>query len=302
MEIYPILYFVTVAHNGNLTRAAGQLGISPPALSSAIRRLEQNLGVPLFERTGRSIVLNSYGEAYLPYAEQLLAVSRQSIEALHQLREQESRQLVIADMTHAFASHLISEFLEQHPDLSLRRVYVAPSEAHAIDLDKTYDLAIGSTNGFRRPELLSLPLRSSNSVVAIVHRSHPLSSRREVSMAEVSELPLIAYAEGNLGHSMLHRLFAPLGKQPQIVYEGNTPHAMAPALSRNLGVFLQSATTAEFNMRFYPDCVVIPVPDARYEANTSLLWSPDRPQSPAAKLFCAFCREYCARKKEGAEV
>ena len=99
MEIYPILYFVTVAHTGNLTRAAGQLRISPPALSSAIHRLEQNLGVPLFDRTGRSIVLNRYGEAYLPYAEQLLAVSRQSMEALRQLQEQESRQLAIADLT-----------------------------------------------------------------------------------------------------------------------------------------------------------------------------------------------------------
>ena len=54
MELHPLLYFVTVARTGNLTRAAQQLRISPPALSSAIRRLEGSLGVSLFRRTGRS--------------------------------------------------------------------------------------------------------------------------------------------------------------------------------------------------------------------------------------------------------
>jgi len=294
MELHSLLYFVTVAHTGNLTRAAKQLRISPPALSSSIRRLEANLGISLFERTGRSIVLNAYGEAYLPYAEQMLSVSRKSLEKLRQLQELEDRQLVLADMTHAFASHLISEFLEQHPGITLRRTYVAPGDCRSIDLDKTYDLAIGSTNGFDRPDLLTLPLRTGNSVMAIVHRSHSLASRKDVSMEELAGLPMIAYAEGQPGRSMLLRLFEPLGKPPHIVYEGNTPHAMAPALSRNLGVFLQPSHTAQFNMRFYPDCVPIPVRDVQYRANTSLLWSPDRPQTRAARLFCEFCRSYCA--------
>ena len=298
MELHPLLYFVTVARTGNLTRAAQQLRLSPPALSSAIRRLEGSLGVSLFRRTGRSIVLNAYGEAYLPYAEQMLAVSREGLERLHQLQEQEDRRLVLADMTHAFASHLISEFLKQHPEITLRRTYVAPGDCRSIDLDKTYDLAIGSTNGFDRPDLLTLRLRAGRSIVAIVHRSHPLAARSEVSMEELAALPMIAYAEGQPGRSMLLRLFEPLGRQPYIIYEGNTPHAMAPALSRNLGIFLQPSHTAQFNMRFYPDCVSVPVRHVHYEANTSLLWSPDRPQTHAARLFCEFCRKYCAAASE----
>ena len=88
MEIYPLLYFQTVAETGNLTRAAQQLMISPPALSNSLKRLERDLGVELFDRVGRNLVLNRYGEAYLPYARQILSLTRQSNELMQQMREE----------------------------------------------------------------------------------------------------------------------------------------------------------------------------------------------------------------------
>ena len=72
MEIYPLLYFHTIADTGNLTRAAEQLHVSPPALSNSLKRLERDLGVELFDRVGRNLVLNRYGEAYLPYVRAIL--------------------------------------------------------------------------------------------------------------------------------------------------------------------------------------------------------------------------------------
>ena len=298
MEIYPLLYFVTIADTGNLTQAARQLLISPPALSNALKRLEQNLGVPLFDRTGRSLILNKFGEAYLPYARKILELSRQSSSLMQQMREETRNHLHVADMTYVFASHLISEFLEQHPNISLRRSYVDPADAQSIDLEKTYDFAIGSTNSMDRPDLCSICLREGQSIVAIVHKSHSLAARSAISLQELAFFPMIAYAAGQPGRNMLERLFSAIQKQPSVVYEGNTPHAMVPALSRNLGVFIQPSHTARFNMRFYPDCVAIPICDAVYRANTSLLWSPARPQSESARLFAAFCRNYCTKIEE----
>ena len=114
MEIYPLLYFQTIAETGNLTRAAEKLMISPPALSNSLKRLEQDLGVELFDRVGRSLVLNRYGEAYLPYVRQILTLTRQSSELMTQMKEEQQKHLSIADTTYVFASHLISAFLEQH--------------------------------------------------------------------------------------------------------------------------------------------------------------------------------------------
>lgn len=293
MEIYPLLYFKTIAETGNLTRAADSLMISPPALSSALKRLERDLGVPLFDRVGRNLVLNQYGEAYLPYVRKILRLTTQSNELMRQMREERSKHIRVADMTKVFASHIISEFLEQHPDISLRRVYVNPAEDGAIDLTQEFDFAIGSTNGVRRTDLNSVPLRAGQSVVAVVNRNHPLADRESVPLRELTDMHMIAYVEGMTGRRMLENIFAEVGAEPSVIFEGNSPHAMVPALERNLGVFLQPAHTAKFNMMFYEDCVCVPVTGCSYNANTSLFWDPDRTLSPSAKLFCRFCEEFC---------
>ncbi|MBR6572973.1 MAG: LysR family transcriptional regulator [Clostridia bacterium] len=296
MEIYPLLYFVTIAQTGNLTQAAKQLNISPPALSNAIKRLEQQLETPLFDRVGRSILLNDYGKAYLPYAEQIISLTHQGNERLHQMKQEEDCQLAIADLTHVFASHLISEFLTKYPEIRLHRSYLGTEESKTIDLEKTFDFAIGSTNLISRPDLCNIPLRKGKAIVAIVNNAHPLAAYCKVTMRELVTLPMIAYATGQPGRRMLESLFNQLDAEPLVIYEGNTPDAMGVALSRNLGVLVQPAHTAQFNMRLYPDCVSIPITDATYHSNTSLFWSTVRPQSKAAKLFSNFCIEYCTTR------
>jgi len=292
MEIYPLLYFQTIAETGNLTRAAEKLMISPPALSNSLKRLERDLGVELFDRVGRSLVLNRYGEAYLPYVRQILSLTHQSHELLQQMREEQQKHLSIADTTYVFASHLISEFLKRHPQIRLHRTYITPAEGKSIDLSKGYDLAIGSSHSIQRAGLEHIHIRSGQTIVAIVNRAHPLAKQETVSMRELAVEPMIAYASGQPGRIMLEQLFREIDSTPSIIYEGNAPHAMAPALERNLGVFLQASHTARFNMPFYADCVSVTVRDAAYRADTSLFWAAERPLSQAAKLFCQFCEEY----------
>ena len=297
MEIYPLLYFQTIAETGNLTRAAQQLMISPPALSNSLKRLEQDLGVELFDRVGRNLVLNRYGEAYLPYVRQILALTKEGNERMQQMREEQQKHLSIADTTYVFASHLISEFLKQHPEIRLHRTYITPAEGKSIDLIKNYDLAIGSSNSIYHPGLNRIHIRSGQTIVAIVNRAHPLANRESVSMMDLADEPMIAYLPGQPGRIMLEQLFREISRTPTIIYEGNAPHAMAPALERNLGVFLQADHTARFNMPFYADCVAVTVRDAAYRADTSLFWASDRPRTQAAKLFCRFCEEYSHRKE-----
>lgn len=292
MEIYPLLYFQTVAEMGSLTQAAQRLSISPPALSNSIRRLEQDLGVSLFDRAGRSLTLNNCGREYLTYVRKILVLTQQGNERMRQMREEQEKHLAIADTTFVFASHLISEFLKQHPQIRLHRTYVNPTQSKEIDLTKGYDLAIGSSNIIRQPGLAHIPIRASRTIVAIVNRAHPLAAQKQVRMEELSHEAIIAYAPGLPGRVMLENLFAQINCQPTIIYEGNVPHAMAPALERNLGIFLQSSHTARFNMSYYDNCVSIPIVDADYQADTSLFWASDRPRSQAAELFCRFCQEY----------
>ena len=65
MDLLQMKYFATVAQTGNVTRAAELLNIAQPSLSATIARLENDLGVPLFDRRGRRIVLNQFGKSFL---------------------------------------------------------------------------------------------------------------------------------------------------------------------------------------------------------------------------------------------
>ena len=292
MELYPLLYFATVAETGSLTRAAERLSISAPALSNSIRRLEQDLGVDLFDRSGRALALNDCGMEYLSYVQKILALNEQSNERMRQMREEKDRHLSIVDTTFVFASHLISEFLKQHPDIRLHRTYVSPAHSEDIDLTRGCDLAIGSTNAIRQPGLEHMTIRSAHTIMAIVNKEHPFARRQSVTMYNLADQPMIAYAPGLPGRIMLDTLFSEIHRTPTIIYEGNVPHAMAPALERNLGVFLQAQHTASFNLSYYQDCVAVPIADADYRADTSLFWAEGRALSPAAKLFADFCRSY----------
>ncbi len=72
MDLLQIKYFQTVANMQHMTRAADVLQIAQPALSSMIAKLEADLGVPLFNRTGRNIILNEYGKTFLKRANRIL--------------------------------------------------------------------------------------------------------------------------------------------------------------------------------------------------------------------------------------
>src|SRR5215472_11398460 len=86
MELHQLRYFVTVAREGTFTRAAERLYITQPSLSEQIRKLETELGSPLFQRLGRRLALTSAGDALLPHAERIMAEIDQARTRVQEVR------------------------------------------------------------------------------------------------------------------------------------------------------------------------------------------------------------------------
>lgn len=122
MEIIEIEAFVTIAQYGGFTRAASALNISQPAISRRIELLERELGAPLFERVYNGVRLSEAGQTFLPYARQLLAASKDGVEAVKELKE-EYRGTITLALVGSLASTTLTgqlqRFRANHPQVKL---------------------------------------------------------------------------------------------------------------------------------------------------------------------------------------
>jgi DNA-binding transcriptional LysR family regulator len=122
MELNEIEAFVTISRSGSFTRAATILYISQPAISRRIELLERELGAPLFERLPTGVRLTEAGQAFLPYAQQVLAAMRDGAAAVRSLEEEEQGSITLA-LVGTLASTRLTEqlqkFRETYPNVRL---------------------------------------------------------------------------------------------------------------------------------------------------------------------------------------
>ena len=128
MELDQLRYFVAAAHAGTFTRAAEQEGVTQPSLSQQIRKLEDSLGVPLFERRGRSVRLTQAGERLLPEAKSLLRKAADAKQLVTELMNEVGGRLAVGAIPTVMPYRLapkITSFQSRYPDVEVqaRRKY-----------------------------------------------------------------------------------------------------------------------------------------------------------------------------------
>ena len=134
MELYWLKYFQTIARIGSVSRAAEQIHISQPALSKTLSQLEEELGVRLFDRVGRNIVLNRYGESFLKNTNEILNRLENARMELERIKMDSVRRLVVCINTgNKYISNRLLDFINHHPEI---RVELVPRPDSTQDLDR----------------------------------------------------------------------------------------------------------------------------------------------------------------------
>jgi DNA-binding transcriptional LysR family regulator len=179
-------YFVTVVHEGQMTRAARRLQLAQPALSQAIARLESQVGVRLLERNPRGVALTPAGAAFLQKAQATLdAVDEVSATARSWAREQAGRLHAgfMAMTPPMMAGDLVSRFMAEHPEVTIewRQLGYPTLDARGWLSDSDVALIWFAPN---TPGLASQAIRTSPLVVTMAE-SHPLAARSNLTVAEV---------------------------------------------------------------------------------------------------------------------
>lgn len=241
MDLRQLRYFRAVARGEHLTQAAAELHVAQPSLSRAIARLEAELGVPLFERTGRRLRLNRYGTLFLTRVQRALAELDDAKVELADAAGDDRGVVAVAAETLRSLTSLVASFRAAAPGVQLRLCQADAGEMAARLRAGEADLAFASQplNG---ADLNSVVL-ASEEVLLAVPPDHPLARRRppRVAVAELSGEPFVVTRPGQWQRTLLDQLFSCTGTQPAIACEGNEPAAIRGLISAGAGVGLLPA-------------------------------------------------------------
>jgi DNA-binding transcriptional LysR family regulator len=272
VHVRDLRYFVAVAEELHFTRAAELLHISQPSLSKQIRRLERDLGFPLFRRDRRTVALTDAGEALLPRARELLSSwDRALAEAMQRARAAAAMLRVGFQTSVAGALYrlAVSCFTNDHPGWSVELKLHPWSDPTAGLLDDTSDIAFLWLPVPGQERLTWQTLRTEPRHVAL-WRKHPLAQRAELQISDLLDEPFVALpvAAGVLRDYWL-AVEERDGHPVRIGAQAETPDETFEAVAAEQGVALLSAGNAQLYAR--PGITTRPVIDLS-PAELAIAW------------------------------
>lgn len=238
MNLDHLRYFVKLAEIRHYTRAAEQLCISQPSLSHAINQLETELGIPLFERSGRNTTLTRFGEEFLECAQRSLDTLDVGIGSLQRSARGEGvvRLGFLRTLGVDYIPVLTADFLNADPDCGIQFSFHSGLSGELIDglLQRKFDLVFCSEPD---PSLgLSAVPVTSQELVMIVPKNHPLAGQESVDLADTLQYPAVFFAEGSGLRKVINRMYDKVGGRPASVIETEEDEVIAGLVSAGFGV------------------------------------------------------------------
>jgi DNA-binding transcriptional LysR family regulator len=275
-------YFVAVARERSFSRGAQRVHVAQSAVSTAVAKLERELGVTLFDRSRVQIALTPAGETFLTEAGATLQAAHRAKESVADLRGRLSGTVDLGTLMSSGPIDIpaaLGRFHRAHPLVSVRlRQNTAGTAGHlAAVAEGSLDLALVSVTG-RAPSNVSLRQLANEPMVFLCRRDHPLAQRRQVRVADLGDEVFVRFAEGWGIRQSTDRAFAAHGVHPDSPYEVADYGTAAGLVRHHLGTVLMSSTAA---LR-YTDLQAIPVvPSLHWTLSLAVT---DRPSAAAAAL------------------
>ncbi|GGL42810.1 LysR family transcriptional regulator [Sporolactobacillus putidus] len=290
MELLQLKYFQTVARLEHMTHAARELAIAQPSLSQTIKRLESEIGVPLFDRKGRRIKLNGYGKLFLKKVETALSILQEGKREVSNLAQVKNDRIALAVMRTPIIPDLLSSFRKKHPLVRFRVKQISRDnvnrqlEAGDIDVCIT-PYPRERESHFNWQELMT------DEIYLVVPKSHPLASEKNVSLREIAHEPFILKAGGAFRETT-DACCRMAGFQPDIAFEVDDSLSIRGLVREGLGVAFFSSLT----LRTITDSTIVPLRISQPHCfrTISLVWNEDRYHSPIAVEFQQFVTRYFA--------
>jgi LysR family hydrogen peroxide-inducible transcriptional activator len=281
MELHQLRYVLAVARAGSFTRAAEELFLAQPSLSVQVRKLERELGVPLFQRLGRRVELTTAGQAFLEHVEPALFHLEQAREQAAAVRGLDRGRVAIGVLPSVGAALLpavLAQYRFAHPNIEVRLTEqnVSAEFERTVQTGKL-DLAVIRTP-WARPGLTGRTL-VREPLVAMLPPGHPMAGLDALDLARLAEEDFVGMHRGYGLRELMETVCLRAGFAPRVTVETSQLSVLWGMVRSGVGVSIlpRLATTG------YPQTVPLTDPAATRELG--VVWREGGALSPAAAAF-----------------
>jgi len=287
MELLQLRYFLALAESEHVSETAETFHVTQSSLSKTLQRLEGDIGAPLFDRAGRNVRLNAFGQAFLARARRALQELEEGRRELQELVSPQRGLVRLAVTTASILPGLLRRFRAEHPEARFHVEMIDESEVenrlrggdvdYALSTDETHSGDLEQTVLLIDPILLAVPI------------GHALADRTSVELRELAGEDFIGLKAGFRKREVMDAFCCRHGLEPRFVYEGDEPARVNSLVEAGLGVAFVPATSVrgDRGVRYLP---LVEAPSR----TLCLVWSRGRFHGPVAQDFRDLAVEYTA--------
>lgn len=293
MELRQLEYFLVVAREGNVTRAARKLYTAQPSLSRQIQKLEDELGAPLFDRSKRGMRLTAVGETFLRYVEGgfgQFEAGRQAVRDLLGPQHGHVRMAFLPAVGADLLPEALAAFRDRYPDVQFTLRQSTTLETLNWLQAGEVDLCIATALPYERSDspFHSAPLLVEELYAALPPR-HPLADREVVDLATLANDPFVLVGGGSGLRRVIEAACQRVGFIPRVAVEGDDLATVRGLVAAGLGVSLLPALALHEWGRLRP--VIVPIASAP-TWTVEVVWHAERYLPVATRTFRDFLRDY----------
>src|SRR6185295_3106253 len=295
MDVNQLEVLVAVANEQSFSRAAQALHRTQPAISQAIRRLESELGEPLFDRSSKDGTLTASGRVLFEFAEQILNLRKGAHAAIRELKGLHQGKLSLSanEYTVMYLLPVLTTFRARHPHIKVEVKRSLASRIASEVLGRGVEIGVVSFKP-TEPAITSMPV-IMDELALIVASDHPLAQKQIVSVRELGAESFIAHNVASPYRERVVRTFEKYKTPLNISMEMPTLESIKRLVEQEMGVALVPRLTAQIEID-RKQLVALTVKEMRLERRLQLIYRTGATLSHAAKAFLRVAKE---RQDEG---
>lgn len=296
MELSQLEVFLAVARERRFSRAADKLFRTQSAVSQTIRKLEDELGEALFDRSSREGVLTDAGKVLYEYAEKLINLRSEASESLAELKELQKGKLVVAanELTVLYLLPVLAEFRRLHPMIKITVERALGS--HIPDEVLSYSVEFGVLSYAPQDPSLHSIVIFSDQLVFVVPPTHPLASAPQISIRQLGAESFVAHIVSSPYREKVIQMFKNHKTPLHMDLELPTLQAIKRYVAMGNGVAFVPEISVEAEIA-RGELVSIPVRELQLKRKLRLIYRKDASLSHAARAFLKVAEAVALERK-----